>query len=83
MLSYILSEQGRSSWAEPRALAAAIIMSSVAASGFLPVPLGADAWGMIANELGDMKNDIDEVKGISLSFRRCETARLDRLPEIG
>ncbi|KAI3318547.1 short-chain dehydrogenase [Xylariaceae sp. AK1471] len=68
MLSYILSEQGRSLWAEPRALAAAIY-HVVSRGKRIPirVPLGVDAWGLIAKDLEDVKKDLDEVKDISLS----------------
>lgn len=67
LLSYMLNEQGRSLWAEPSALAAAIYRI-VSRGGRIPirVPLGADAWGMIAKDLEDIKRDLDELKEISL-----------------
>lgn len=62
------SEQSRSMWAEPSALAAAIY--HVVGRGLripIRVPLGADAWGMISKDLEDVKKDLDELKDISLS----------------
>lgn len=61
------SEQGRSMWAEPSALAAAIYQV-VGRGTRIPirVPLGADAWGMISKDLEDIKKDLDELKDISL-----------------
>ncbi|KAI0813878.1 short-chain dehydrogenase/reductase-like protein SDR [Xylaria sp. FL0064] len=61
LLSYMLSEQGRSLWAESSALAAAIY-HIVNRGNRIPIriPLGADAWGMIAK-------DLDELKDVSLS----------------
>ncbi|TGJ81246.1 hypothetical protein E0Z10_g7529 [Xylaria hypoxylon] len=68
LLSYMSSEQGRSLWAEPSALAAAIYQI-VNRGGRIPirVPLGADAWGMISKDLEDIKKDLDELKEVSLS----------------
>lgn len=67
MLGYIQSEQGRSMWAEPSALAAAIYLI-VGRGSRIPirVPLGADSWGLISKDLEDIKKDLDEVKDVSL-----------------
>ncbi|KAL9579356.1 MAG: hypothetical protein Q9212_005158 [Teloschistes hypoglaucus] len=67
LLGYMQSEQGRSMWAEPSALAAAIY-HVVGRGTRIPirVPLGADAWGMISKDLEDIKKDLDELKDISL-----------------
>ncbi|KAI4194590.1 MAG: hypothetical protein LQ350_007679 [Teloschistes chrysophthalmus] len=67
LLGYMQSEQGRSMWAEPSALAAAIYQV-VGRGTRIPirVPLGADAWGMISKDLEDIKKDLDELKDISL-----------------
>ncbi|KAI1373179.1 NAD(P)-binding protein [Hypoxylon crocopeplum] len=67
LLTYMLSEQGRSSWSEPSAIAAAIY-HIVSRGQRIPirVPLGADAWGMIAKDLEDTKKDLDELKEVSL-----------------
>lgn len=67
LLGYMQSEQGRSMWAEPSALAAAIY--HVVGRGLripIRVPLGADAWGMISKDLEDIKKDLDELKDVSL-----------------
>ncbi|KAI1429006.1 short-chain dehydrogenase/reductase-like protein SDR [Xylaria sp. FL1777] len=68
LLAHMLSEKGRSLWAEPSALAGAIY-HVINRGGRIPirVPLGADAWGMIAKDLEDTKKDLDELKDISLS----------------
>lgn len=68
LLGYMQSEQGRALWAEPRALAGAIYRV-VSRGKRIPirVPLGADAWGMIAKDLEDTKADLEEIKDISLS----------------
>lgn len=67
LLGYMQSEQGRSHWAEPGALAAAIYRV-VSRGSRIPirVPLGADSWGMIAKDLEDVRKDLEEVKEISL-----------------
>ena len=67
LLSYMQSGQGRSMWAEPSALAAAIY-HVVGRGSRIPirVPLGSDAWGLISKDLEDIKNDLDELKDISL-----------------
>ncbi|KAI9701469.1 MAG: hypothetical protein M1836_001524 [Candelina mexicana] len=67
LMGYMQSEQGRSMWAEPSALAAAIYQ--VVGRGLripIRVPLGADAWGMVSKDLEDIKKDLDELKDISL-----------------
>ena len=67
LLAYRQSEQGRSMWAEPSAVAAAIY-HIVGRGTRIPirVPLGADAWGMISKDLENVKNDLDELKPVSL-----------------
>jgi NAD(P)-dependent dehydrogenase (short-subunit alcohol dehydrogenase family) len=66
LLGYMKSEQGRSMWAEPSALAAAVFQL-VGRGSHIPiyVPLGADAWGFIANDLVETKKDLDELKDLS------------------
>ncbi|KAI1261202.1 short-chain dehydrogenase [Xylariaceae sp. FL1019] len=68
LIGHMQSEQGRSLWAEPRDIAAAIYRV-VSRGQRIPirVPLGPDAWGMIAKDLEDTKADLEEVKSISLS----------------
>ncbi|KAI1777009.1 NAD(P)-binding protein [Hypoxylon cercidicola] len=67
LLAYMLSEQNRSTWAEPSAMASAIY-HVVSRGKRIPirVPLGSDAWGMIAKDLQDTKKDLDELKDVSL-----------------
>lgn len=68
LLAHIGSEQGRALWAEPSAIAAA--MYQVVSRGKrvpIRVPLGADAWGLIAGNLENTKDDLDEIKDISHS----------------
>ncbi|KAI4114599.1 MAG: hypothetical protein LQ345_004653 [Seirophora villosa] len=67
LLGYMQSGQGRSMWAEPSALAAAIYQI-VARGSRIPirVPLGADAWGMLSADLEGIKKELDELKEISL-----------------
>ncbi|KAI4592713.1 hypothetical protein KJ359_010472 [Pestalotiopsis sp. 9143b] len=67
MLSYIQSEQGRELWAEPSALAAAIY-HVVGRGSRIPirVPLGADAWGLVAQDIEQIKKELDELKDISM-----------------
>lgn len=67
LLSYMQSGQGRSMWAEPSALAAAIYQI-VGRGSRIPirVPLGADAWGMLRADLEAIKKELDELKEISL-----------------
>ncbi|KAI2470662.1 short-chain dehydrogenase/reductase-like protein SDR [Annulohypoxylon bovei var. microspora] len=68
LLRHMANEQARALWAEPSALAAAVYQV-VSREKRIPirVPLGSDAWGMIAKDLESTKNDLDEVKDISLS----------------
>ncbi|KAI0145411.1 short-chain dehydrogenase [Xylariaceae sp. FL1272] len=68
LMGYLQSEQGRAMWAEPRDIAAAIYRV-VSQGERIPirVPLGPDAWGMIAKDLEDTKADLEDVKSISLS----------------
>ncbi|KAL8905701.1 MAG: hypothetical protein Q9207_002457, partial [Kuettlingeria erythrocarpa] len=67
LLGYMQSGQGRSMWAEPSALAAAIY-HIVGRGSRIPirVPLGADAWGMLSADLEGIKKELDELKEISL-----------------
>ncbi|KAL8969941.1 MAG: hypothetical protein Q9197_004073 [Variospora fuerteventurae] len=67
MLGYMQSGQGRSMWAEPSALAAAIYQL-VGRGSRIPirVPLGADAWGMLSADLEGIRKELDELKEISL-----------------
>ncbi|KAL8726508.1 MAG: hypothetical protein Q9166_006671 [cf. Caloplaca sp. 2 TL-2023] len=67
LLGYMQSGQGRSMWAEPSALAAAIYQI-VGRGSRIPirVPLGADAWGMLSADLEGIKKELDELKEISL-----------------
>ncbi|XXG97508.1 hypothetical protein Hte_003813 [Hypoxylon texense] len=66
LLRHIASEQGRARWAEPSAIAAAMYQV-VSREKRIPirVPLGSDAWGMIARDLESTKTDLDELKDIS------------------
>ncbi|KAK7746495.1 hypothetical protein SLS53_002454 [Cytospora paraplurivora] len=68
LLGFLLSEQGRSLWAEASSLAAAIYLV-VSRGKRIPirVPLGSDSWGLIAQDLESTKNDLDELKDISVS----------------
>lgn len=67
LLGYKGKEENRSSWAEPDAIAAAMY-HLVSRRQRIPirVPLGADAYGMIAMEIESIKKDLDELKEISL-----------------
>lgn len=66
LLGYMGSEQGRALWAEPSALAAAIVQI-VSRGQRIPirVPLGSDAWGMILKDIEAVKKDLEDVKDIS------------------
>ena len=78
LLGYMQTEQGRSMWAEPSALAAAVY-HVVGRGQRIPirVPLGSDAWGLISNDLEDIRNDLDELKDVSLGVG--EAKQLDTL----
>ena len=67
LLSYVQTEKCRSMWAEPSAVAAAIL-HVVGRGSRIPirVPLGADSYGMILKDLEDTKKDLEELKDISL-----------------
>ncbi|RYO79904.1 hypothetical protein DL762_007911 [Monosporascus cannonballus] len=67
LVAYMQSEQNRSTWAEPSAVAAAIYQA-VSRGKRIPirVPLGHDSWGMIAKDLEDIKRNLDELKEISV-----------------
>ena len=67
MLGYMQSGQGRSMWAEPSALAAAIY-HVVGRGSRIPirVPLGFDSWGLISRDLEGIRKDLDELKDVSL-----------------
>lgn len=61
-------EENRTSWAEPDAIAAA--MHCLVKRGQripIRVPLGADAHGMMAMDLKNIRKDLDELKEISIS----------------
>ncbi|KAF5515452.1 putative oxidoreductase [Colletotrichum siamense] len=69
LLGYIQSEQGRSTWTEPRDLAVAIY--AVVSSGNrvpIRVPLGPDAWGLLNSDLESIRKDLDEFKNLSLGL---------------
>lgn len=68
LLTHMRSEQGRALWAEPSSLATAMYLI-VSRRKRIPirVPLGSDSWGMITKDLESTKNDLDEVKDISMS----------------
>ncbi|KAL8993733.1 MAG: hypothetical protein Q9169_006130 [Polycauliona sp. 2 TL-2023] len=67
LLGYKQSAQGRSKWAEPSAIAAAIYHILSRGSRIpIRVPLGADSWGMISRDLEDIKKDLEELKEVSL-----------------
>ncbi|KAL8783420.1 MAG: hypothetical protein Q9195_009396 [Heterodermia aff. obscurata] len=67
LLGYMQSEQGRSTWTEPGALAAAIY-HVVGRGSRIPIriPLGPDAWGLISQDLEAIRKDLDELKEVSL-----------------
>ncbi|KAH9892387.1 hypothetical protein F4778DRAFT_784747 [Xylariomycetidae sp. FL2044] len=67
LLGHMQSEQGRSLWAEPSALAAAIY-EVVSGGSRIPIriPLGADAYGLISMDIEQIKKDLEEFKDISL-----------------
>lgn len=68
LLRHIDSESGRAHWAEPGAVARAIVaLVSLGRRIPIRVPLGSDAWGMISKDLGLVQEDLDEVKDISVS----------------
>ncbi|KAI0903282.1 short-chain dehydrogenase [Ustulina deusta] len=79
LLSHIGSEQGRALWAEPSTLAAAIIQV-VSRGQRIPirVPLGSDAWGMIAKDIEGVKKDLDDVKDISTAVGNVKQLDLIR-----
>ncbi|KAI1770586.1 short-chain dehydrogenase, partial [Hypoxylon cercidicola] len=66
LLRHIASEEGRALWAEPSTIAAAMYQV-VSREKRIPirVPLGSDAWGMIARDLENTKANLDEIKDIS------------------
>ncbi|EQB44997.1 hypothetical protein CGLO_16183 [Colletotrichum gloeosporioides Cg-14] len=69
LLGYIQSEQGRSTWTEPRDLAVAIY--AVVSSGNrvpIRVPLGPDAWGLLNSDMESIRKDLDEFKNLSLGL---------------
>ena len=75
LLGYMQSGQGRSMWTEPSALAAAIY-HVVGRGKRIPirVPLGADAWGLIAQDIEGIKKDLDELKDVSLGVGDAKQA---------
>lgn len=66
IMSYILSEECRSTWAEPSALAAAIYLV-LSRGERIPIqlPLGTDAWGMLENDLEESKKELEQIKDVS------------------
>lgn len=69
LLGYMQSDQGRSTWTEPKDLASA--MYKLVSSGTrLPIrlPLGPDAWGLISSDLDSIKKDLEEFKDLSLGL---------------
>ncbi|KAH7134409.1 short-chain dehydrogenase/reductase-like protein SDR [Dactylonectria macrodidyma] len=69
VLGYMMSEQGRSTWTEPKDLAAA--MYTVVSRGTrvpIRVPLGPDAWGMLFADLENIKKDLEEFKDVSVGL---------------
>ncbi|KAI1435847.1 NAD(P)-binding protein [Xylaria sp. CBS 124048] len=64
--AYVTDESCRALWAEPSDVAAAIYRVTSRGQRIpLRVPLGSDAWGMIATDLDEMKKDLEELKDIS------------------
>ncbi|KAI0509139.1 NAD(P)-binding protein [Xylaria bambusicola] len=68
LLDYIKSEQGRAFWAEPMALAKAIL-ELVSRGQRIPIrlPLGPDAWGMVVKDVESTQKELEEFKDLSLS----------------
>ncbi|KAI2634593.1 short-chain dehydrogenase [Xylaria nigripes] len=61
------NKENRKYWAEPRMVAEAIYRVTSRGQRIpIRVPLGADAYGMIANEIESVKKDLEEMKEISL-----------------
>ncbi|KAI1496065.1 NAD(P)-binding protein [Biscogniauxia marginata] len=67
ILSYMLSDQGRSTWTEPSDIAVSIY-HVVSRGQRIPIriPLGPDSWGMIMADIESIKKDLEELKPISL-----------------
>lgn len=78
LLGYMSKEENRSSWAEPDTIAAAMYQL-VSHGKRIPirVPLGVDAYGMIARDLQSIQKDLDEFKDISLGVG--EAKQLDSI----
>ncbi|RAH82237.1 NAD(P)-binding protein [Aspergillus japonicus CBS 114.51] len=78
LLAYMGQEENRRAWAEPEAIARAMV-SIVSRGRRIPirVPLGADAFGMISQELESIKKDLEEVRETSLGVG--ETEQLDSI----
>ncbi|KAI1394183.1 short-chain dehydrogenase [Hypoxylon trugodes] len=68
LLNHMASEQGRALWAEPSDLAVAMYQI-VGRRQRIPIriPLGSDAWGMVAHDLDSTRKDLEDVKDISFS----------------
>lgn len=67
ILGYMLNEQMRSTWAEPRDIAIAIY-HVVSRGQVMPIrlPLGSDAWGWIMADLERTKKELEGLKDVSL-----------------
>ncbi|KAI1408232.1 NAD(P)-binding protein [Hypoxylon sp. FL1857] len=68
LLTYLLNEENRKTWATPDSIANAIYQL-VSSRRRIPIrlPLGPDAFGMISLEIENVKKDLEEFRGISLS----------------
>lgn len=69
LLGYMQSEQGRSTWTDPRDLAVAVY-ALVSSGNRVPirVPLGPDSWGLLISDLESIRKDLDEFKNVSLGL---------------
>ncbi|PYH49605.1 SDR family oxidoreductase [Aspergillus saccharolyticus JOP 1030-1] len=70
---YVGKEENRRAWAEPEAIARAMV-NVVSRGGRIPirVPLGADSYGMILAELESIRRDLEETREISLAVGEME-----------
>ncbi|KAF2271139.1 short-chain dehydrogenase [Lojkania enalia] len=72
MLEYKRSAEGTKNWAEAEMVAAAIyrvVSEGVGDQGEIPlrVPLGSDSWGMLKGATETTLEELERVKGVSLS----------------
>ncbi|KAF0328351.1 NAD(P)-binding protein [Colletotrichum asianum] len=69
LLGYMQSDQGRSTWTEPRNLAAAIY-TVVSSGNRVPIrlPLGPDSRGLLNSDLESIRKDLDEFENLSLGL---------------